>query len=68
MCVRLSCSIEGEGCNLEVLSALSETTGGSVLNVNPADLTKNFARCGAGGGGCARGWVGAVCRRCFRKE
>jgi hypothetical protein len=38
------CSIEGEGCNLEVLSALSETTGGSVLNVNPADLTKNFSR------------------------
>lgn len=35
--------IEGDGCNLEVLGALSETTGGNVLNVNPVDLTKNFS-------------------------
>ena len=26
-----------------MLGALSETTGGSVLHVNPADLTKNFS-------------------------
>jgi hypothetical protein len=49
-CVVTSCclialprSIVGDGCNLEVLGTLSEATGGSVINVNPLELTKNFS-------------------------
>jgi len=36
-------SIEGEECNIDTLSKISEMTGGEVERVNPLELTKNFA-------------------------
>jgi len=36
-------SIEGDECNIDSLSKLSEISGGSVERVNPTTLTKNFA-------------------------
>lgn len=36
-------SIEGEECNIDTLSKLSEVTGGSVERVDPIQLTQNFA-------------------------
>ena len=36
-------SIEGEECNIDSLSKVSEITGGNVERVNPVDLTQNFS-------------------------
>ncbi len=36
-------SIEGEECNIDTISRISEHTGGEVNRVNPVELTKNFA-------------------------
>lgn len=36
-------SIEGEECNIDTLSKISEVTGGNVERVNPLELTQNFA-------------------------
>lgn len=36
-------SIEGEECNIDSLSKISELTGGSVERVNPMGLTQNFS-------------------------
>ena len=36
-------SIEGEECNIDTLSKISELTGGSVERVDPEHLTQNFA-------------------------
>ncbi len=36
-------SIEGEECNIDSLSKISEITGGHVERVSPAQLTQNFA-------------------------
>jgi hypothetical protein len=36
-------SIEGEECNIDTLSKISEMTGGQVQRVNPIQLTQNFS-------------------------
>ncbi|CDW82116.1 type a von willebrand factor domain-containing protein [Stylonychia lemnae] len=36
-------SIEGEECNIDTISRLSELTGGDVQRVNPKDLIENFS-------------------------
>jgi len=36
-------SIEGDECNIDSLSKLSELTGGNVERVNPTTLTSNFS-------------------------
>lgn len=36
-------SIQGEECNIETLSKISELTGGEVERVNPKDLIDNFS-------------------------
>lgn len=36
-------SIEGEECNIDTLSKISEVTGGEVERVDPEHLTENFA-------------------------
>lgn len=36
-------SIEGEECNIDTLSKISEMTGGNVERVNPTGLTQNFS-------------------------
>lgn len=36
-------SIEGEECNIDTLSKISELTGGNVERVDPEHLTENFA-------------------------
>lgn len=36
-------SIKGEGCKLEVLSAVADQTQGNVKRVAPQDIAKNFA-------------------------
>jgi Mg-chelatase subunit ChlD len=36
-------SIEGDECNIDTLSKISEITGGSVERVNPTGLTQNFS-------------------------
>ena len=36
-------SIEGEECNIDTLSKISEATGGEVSRVNPIQLTQNFS-------------------------
>ncbi len=47
LCVCVKCvqvlGIEGDGCNLETLGELAEATGGDVTQVNPTNVTKNFA-------------------------
>ena len=39
---RRACSIEGEGCDVETLTAMVETSGGEIDKVNPMELHKNF--------------------------
>lgn len=36
-------SIEGEECNIDTLSYISELTGGNVQRVAPKDLIENFS-------------------------
>jgi Mg-chelatase subunit ChlD len=36
-------SIEGEECNIDTLSKISQMTGGTVDRVNPIQLTQNFS-------------------------
>jgi hypothetical protein len=36
-------SIEGEECNIDTLSKISEMTGGDVIRVKPQDLVENFS-------------------------
>ena len=36
-------SIEGEECNIDTISKISEITGGEVQRVKPADLIENFS-------------------------
>ena len=36
-------TIKGEGCRMDVLGMLSESTNGNVTRVNPTDIGKDFA-------------------------
>ena len=36
-------TIKGEGCRMDILAQLSETTNGNVTRVNPSDIGKDFA-------------------------